>query len=182
MAVSILCRILTALAALQIAVALNIPSSVEKSYIQPSRRLSLIATSKEAYLNLELRPRNEFYYQNETTASFIVDTSVNYEHRGSPFTNKTFTPGRIDSVPFTTMKIQITNTLDSMTLVAWSDVAVNSMSNEFAFNLSSLAPKASAYPVNIIGISPDGIQSYYATSSITVLLAGELRNNRTVAC
>ncbi|KAF2803562.1 uncharacterized protein BDZ99DRAFT_468103 [Mytilinidion resinicola] len=46
------------------------------------------------------------------------------------------------------------------------------MSNEFAFNLSSLAPKTSAYPVNIIGVSPDGIQSYYATSSITVLLAG----------
>lgn len=74
-------------------------------------------------------------------------------------------------MPFTVLNITITNSLTGARLVPRSSVSVNSTGNEFTFSLPSSIGNLSTVPVNVFGVSPDGLQSYQSTSVVTILPA-----------
>jgi len=129
--------------------------------------------SKQPLLDVRFYPRMSLYLDKDEKGSFIVDATISYS-AGQPYSNSTFEQGRNGSVPFTTMNITIMHSGTGKTLVPWSEVSINSTGTEFSFDLSSFTNNGTTFPdhpvpVNLIGVSPDAIQSYYSVSTITIL-------------
>ncbi|ORY08062.1 hypothetical protein BCR34DRAFT_489013 [Clohesyomyces aquaticus] len=123
-------------------------------------------------LDLQFYPRMNLYLSTESTASFIVDAPLSYIS-GSPYTNRTFDPDGQNAslaIPFTTLKIQIQETLTNKVLIPWTKIVVNSTGNDLAFNLRLLDQQIiSTIPLRIIASSPDGLQTYQSQTTLTLL-------------
>jgi hypothetical protein len=121
-------------------------------------------------LDLRIYPRYSVYDSSSMTASFIVDNLVQYQS-GSPYTNKTYEDNSSTPVPFTQLELHITNRKTKDILVEWSTrIPVNTTGNEITFSLKSMKPnRRNPWPVDIIANSPDGTQSFHASTEVTVL-------------
>ncbi|OCK85849.1 hypothetical protein K432DRAFT_342291 [Lepidopterella palustris CBS 459.81] len=182
MLVRILLQAFIGLGTIKYADALNNPSGVDtwcgKAYratdasFEPSGQLHKPnATSETLLLDLKFYLRMNLYLSSDKTGSFIVDAPLSYVS-GFPYSNSTFIYGiNGGPYPFTTLQIQIANSNTGAVLVPWSNIAINSTDNEFAFNLSTFPPKSVPYPIHLIGVSPDGLQIYQTSTLLTVLPA-----------
>ncbi|KAF2811822.1 uncharacterized protein BDZ99DRAFT_475330 [Mytilinidion resinicola] len=126
------------------------------------------AISKTPLLDLRAYPRMDRYLESDVDASFIVDTPFSYVF-GKPFSNSTFVPGTNDVIPLTTLKIQIISSNTGDVLVPWTDVGVNTTSNEIQFPLHLLPASHVPYPISVICASADGLQTFQTTTLVRVL-------------
>lgn len=119
-------------------------------------------------LYLTLQPQYTIFLESDESGSFIVNAPISYIF-GQPYTNATYdTTGSSTSTPFTTLDFEIFNDETGESLVT-NSVAMNSTGNLFGFSFSSFTPRGEPYQVSIYGTSPDGLQSYTASTEIYVL-------------
>ncbi|KAF2875799.1 hypothetical protein BDV95DRAFT_665198 [Massariosphaeria phaeospora] len=136
----------------------------------PGGWLNAPNATNELKLDLRIAPRYNLYLGSQRNASFIVDTPVSYT-RGLSYKNQTFDDDSPSTKkPFTELIIQVRNLQTNAVLVDWARIPVNASGIEIEFDLSSMKPSlAHPWTVLIIGNSPDAIQTYTATTTVTVL-------------
>jgi hypothetical protein len=97
-----------------------------------------------------------------------VDTAISHTF-GQPYKNASYdNPGKNTSNAFTTLDFEIYNEENGALLVS-NSAPVNSTGNLFNFSLSSFTSRFRPYQISIYGTSPDGQQTYTATTSLYVL-------------
>lgn len=120
-------------------------------------------------------PRYNYYLTTEEEGSFVVDTRVvAYGDFGSPYKNETSDSGSgyNTSTPFTEMLLTIASTTTNTTIVKDAKVPINTTGIELPISLRHALPLSSSNStseISVIGRSPDGLQTFTTTSSITIL-------------
>lgn len=118
-------------------------------------------------LYVTIEPRYSIFLEDDE-GSIIVNAAISHVF-GQPYTNISYdTPGSSTGSPFTTMDFEIYNEETGSLLVS-SSVPVNSTGKLFGFSSLSFTPRLAPYSISIYGTSPDGQQSYTATTSIYIL-------------
>lgn len=91
------------------------------------------------------------------------------QYFGQPYTNISYdTPVSSTGNPFTTLDYEIFSE-ESGALLVSNSVPVNSTGNLIGFSFSSFTPRLQPYPISIYGTSPDGQQTYSASTQIYIL-------------
>jgi hypothetical protein len=98
-----------------------------------------------------------------------VDTPVTY-FGDSAYKNETYDPDDSPNVkiPFTTMKLYVRNTRTLEILLNWVPVPVNASGTKVEIDLAGINKTGDTY-FDIIGNSPDAIQTYQSRAKITIL-------------
>jgi hypothetical protein len=118
-------------------------------------------------LYVTIEPRSSIFLENDE-GSFIVNAAISHVF-GQLYKNISFdTPGSSTGTPFTTMDFEIYND-ESGSLLVGNSVPVNSTGTTFGFSFSSFTPRLAPYAISIYGTSPDGQQSYTASTQIYIL-------------
>lgn len=122
----------------------------------------------DPFLHISLQPRFSLFLDSDSEGSFIVDASISYIF-GDSYTNESYnTPGSSTGSPFTTLDYEIFDE-ESGALLISNSVPVNSTDNLIGFSLSTFTPRLAPYKISMYGTSPDGQQTYTASSEIYVL-------------
>ena len=99
-----------------------------------------------------------------------MNAAISYTF-GQSYSNVTYDTGGSNSgTPFTTLAVEIFNE-DNGSLLVSENIPVNSTGNLIGFSLSSFTPRNEPDQVTLYGTSPDGQQSYTASTRISVLPA-----------
>lgn len=123
---------------------------------------------EEPLLYITIQPRYSIFLESDENGSFIVDASISHifgqtyenvscDSRGEP-------PGK----PLTTLKYEIFSAETGVPLVSDS-VHINSTDNVIGFSLSSFNARLKPYKISFHAKSPDGQQSFTASTKIFVL-------------
>ncbi|KAM3068640.1 hypothetical protein ACMFMG_011163 [Clarireedia jacksonii] len=158
--------------------AFNAPSNVStwcgKPYLStdhsldPGGQFQFPVSQANPLLHVAIQPRYSIFLESDKEGSFVVDASISHVF-GSSYRNVSYnTPGSNVSSPFTSLDFEIYNE-DSGTLLVTNSIPVNSTANIIGFPLSSFPARLDPYEIAIYGTSPDGQQSYSASTSIYVL-------------
>ncbi|QSZ31400.1 hypothetical protein DSL72_000965 [Monilinia vaccinii-corymbosi] len=136
--------------------------------LDPGGQFQFPVAQADPLLYVTIQPRFSIFLDSDAEGTFIVDASISNIF-GEPYKNISYTtPESNISSPFTTLDIKIYNE-DSNTLLVSSKVPINSTGNLICFSFSSFQSRLEPYAVSIYATSPDGQQSYKATTSIYVL-------------
>jgi hypothetical protein len=119
-------------------------------------------------LYLTVQPQYTIFLESDESGSFIVNAPISYTF-GQPYTNATYdSTGSSTGTPFTTLEFEIYNEETGSPLVT-NNVSVNSTESLFKFSLSSFTARKEPYQVSIYGTSPDGQQTFSASTQVYVL-------------
>jgi hypothetical protein len=136
--------------------------------LDPGGQFVFPTVQSKPMLYVTVAPRYTIFLENDVFGSFIVGASISHIF-GQPYNNVSYAlPGGRDGSPFTTLHFKIYSEETRSLLVA-SSVPVNSTGNLFEFPLLSFIPRWEPYQVSFHGSSPDGQQSFTATTQIYVL-------------
>ena len=134
---------------------------------EPGGEFQFPTPQADPLLYVTIQPRYSIFLENDQ-GSLIVDVAISHIF-GQEYKNISYdTPGSSAGNPFTTMDFEIYNEETGLLLVGDS-VSVNSTGNLFGFSFSSFTPRLAPYAISIYGTSPDGQQSYTASTEIYVL-------------
>ncbi|KAI1496471.1 hypothetical protein F5X99DRAFT_71665 [Biscogniauxia marginata] len=111
-------------------------------------------------LDLRITPRYSIYVASEETAEFIVDAAISFIH-GTPYYSSLYGVDASDSLEF---RIET----EGITLTS-GKVAVNTTDSLVKFDVAQLAPKLTAYQVNISATATSGNNSYSASTELFYL-------------
>ncbi|KAF7916510.1 hypothetical protein EAE99_009692 [Botrytis elliptica] len=159
-------------------VAFNAPSDVPtwcgKPYmstnhsLDPGGQFKFPEPQYDPLLYVTIQPRYSIFLESDEEGTFIIDASISHIFGGS-YKNATFnTPGSNISSPFTTLDIEIYNE-ESGDLLVTNKVPVNSTGNLIEFSFSSFTARLQPFAVSIHATSPDGQQTYTASTNVYVL-------------
>ncbi|KAG0647546.1 hypothetical protein D0Z07_6822 [Hyphodiscus hymeniophilus] len=151
----------------------TVPSWCGKPYMntspasEPGGEFQFPTPQADPMLYVTIEPQYSIFLENDE-GSFIVNAVISHVF-GQSYTNVSYdTPGSTTGSPFTTMDFEIYNEETGSLLVS-NSVPVNSTGSLFGFSFSSFNPRLAPYAISIYGTSPDGQQSYTASTSIYVL-------------
>ncbi|PVH92423.1 hypothetical protein DM02DRAFT_619933 [Periconia macrospinosa] len=115
----------------------------------------------------------------ETPANTTLLVSTRVSPTGAyPFTNSTFEPNGPDPstpVPFTWMKVQVSRQDGGGVVVEWTKVPVDVEEWGMWFDVAKLGDggdqgeKERRVPLSVVGVSPDGIQSFWGSGEVVVV-------------
>ena len=143
----------------------NKPSSSQAS--EPGGEFQFPSPQANPSLYVTIEPRYSIFLEDDE-GSFIVNAAISHLF-GQSFTNISYdTPGSSTGNPFTTMDFEIYDEETGLLLLS-NSLAVNSTGSLFGFTLSAFTPRLAPYAISMYGTSPDGQQSYTASTSIYVL-------------
>ncbi|CZT07324.1 uncharacterized protein RCO7_07307 [Rhynchosporium graminicola] len=143
------------------------PYKSSNNALNPGGQFQFAPSQNVPLLYLKIQPRYSIFLESDKVGSFIVDASISNAF-GQKYENTTYDKSGNPSGPFVTLKYEIHNTESGAVLASNSD-AVNSTGNIIDFPLSSFAPRLQPYAISISGTSPDGLQTYSASTSLYVL-------------
>ncbi|KAH9219711.1 hypothetical protein DL95DRAFT_383907 [Leptodontidium sp. 2 PMI_412] len=172
-----LTRLLLAILSVLAVSAFNAPSDVPtwcgKPYmssdnaLDPGGQFEFPPSKNVSLLYLKIQPRFSIFLDSDEAGSFIVDTSLSHTF-GQAYKNIAYNPPGTPSGPFTTLDFEIFNE-ESGALLVSSSVPVNSTGNVVPVSFSSLKARLKPWPISIYGHSPDGLQTYSASTEMYVL-------------
>ncbi|CAL3968611.1 hypothetical protein PZA11_004636 [Diplocarpon coronariae] len=137
----------------------------QNAAVDPGGQFQFPVRRESAMLYLKVQPRYSIFLESDQSGEFIVDATLSH-YFGQPYAPpKDRTSG---SEPLTKLKFDIFSD-ESGALLASSSVPVNSSANIVGFSLSSFPPRLQPYAVSIRGASPDGQQTYAASTELYVL-------------
>ncbi|KAJ8071926.1 hypothetical protein OCU04_002230 [Sclerotinia nivalis] len=165
-------------ALISLTLAFNAPSDVltwcGKPYmstnhsLDPGGQFQFPVPQYDPLLYVTIQPRYSIFMESDGEGTLIVDASISHVFGGS-YRNATYdTPGSNISSPFTTLDIEVYNE-ESGALFITNKVPVNSTGNLIGFSFSSFPARLEPYAVSIYATSPDGQQTYTASTSVYVL-------------
>ncbi|KAG4441424.1 hypothetical protein IFR05_003111 [Cadophora sp. M221] len=173
----LLTRLLLAILLVCTVSAFNAPSDIQtwcgKPYmssnnaLDPGGQFEFPPSKNISLLYLRVQPRYSIFLESDGSGTFIVDASISHTF-GQPYHNITYSPPSTPSGSFTTLDYEIFND-ESGALLISNSIPVNSTGNVVGFSLSSLNPRLKPWPISIHGTSPDGLQTYSASTEIYVL-------------
>lgn len=136
--------------------------------LDPGGQFQFPEPQVDPLLYLTIQPRYSIFLESDVEGAFIVDAGISHVF-GGQYKNASYdTPVSNISSPFTTLDIKIYNEEPAALLVA-NKVPVNSTGNIRGFSLSSFSARLRPYSISIHASSPDGQQSYTASTSIYFL-------------
>ncbi|KAI9640524.1 hypothetical protein NHQ30_011270 [Ciborinia camelliae] len=136
--------------------------------LDPGGQFQFPVQQSDPLLYVTIQPRYSIFLESDGKGTFIVDASISHVF-GESYTNASYnTPGSNISSPFTTLDIEIYNE-ESAALLVTNTVLVNSTENLIGFSFSSFTARLEPYKVSVYATSPDGQQSYTASTNIYVL-------------
>ncbi|KAI6948185.1 hypothetical protein KC355_g14718 [Hortaea werneckii] len=143
----------------------------------PGGWLSPPAASADPMLHVQLNTRHSVYVSSESTAELIVDADLSFIH-GAPYANRV-PAGYNETSPFDTLQFDVRLEGTNEPLVT-ADVAINTTSSLFQFDLRTLEPRLTPYNLVLYGapVTSYPNQSYTATTKLYYL--PEKQNGSTV--
>lgn len=136
--------------------------------VDPGGQFQFPAPQINPLLYITIQPRYSIFLESDASGSFIVDAIISHVF-GQSYKNVSYdTPGQGKGNPFTAMDFEIFSEESGQLLVS-NSVPVNSTGNLIEFSFSSFKPRTQPYAISIYGTSPDGQQSYTATTLIYIL-------------
>ncbi|PBP17514.1 hypothetical protein BUE80_DR011265 [Diplocarpon rosae] len=157
----------------------NVPTWCGKPYqkmnnaLDPGGQFQFPVARDSAMLDLRVQSRYSIFLESDKSGEFIVDATLSH-YFGQPYDSapedktKTNAAGTHSPDSFTTLNFDILSDESGALLVSGS-VPVNSSDNTVAFSLASFTPRLQPYAISIRGASPDGQQTYSASTEIYVL-------------
>ncbi|CZR61305.1 uncharacterized protein PAC_11201 [Phialocephala subalpina] len=136
--------------------------------VDPGGQFQFPTPQANPLLYVTVQPRYSIFLESDGSGSFIVDATISHIF-GQSFKNVSYdTPGQEKGNPFTTMDFEIFIEESGQLLVS-NSVPVNSTGNLIGFSFSSFKPRTQPYAISVYGTSPDGQQSYTASTQIYIL-------------
>lgn len=142
-----------------------IPAS--NNSLDPGGQFQFPTVQNVSLLYLKVQPRYSIFLESDSTGSFIVDAAISHTF-GQAYKNITYNPPKSPAGPFSTLEFEIFSE-ESGALLVSSSVPVNSTGNIIEFSFSSLKPRLQPWPISIYATSPDGLQTYSASTEIYFL-------------
>ncbi|PQE16475.1 glycoside hydrolase subgroup catalytic core protein [Rutstroemia sp. NJR-2017a BBW] len=138
--------------------------------LDPGGQFQFPVPQADPLLYVTIQPRYSIFLDNDEEGTFVVGAAISHVF-GSSYRNASYnTPGSNISSPFTKLDFEIYNE-ESGSLLVTNSITVNSTTNIVGFSLSSFSARLQPYEIAIYGTSPDGQQSYSASTSIYILPA-----------
>lgn len=136
--------------------------------IDPGGQFQFPTPQADPLLYVTVQPRYSIFLENDGLGSLIVDATISHVF-GQAYTNVSYdTTGSETGGSFNTIDLEIYSE-ESGTLLISNSVPVNSTGNIIGFSISSFTPRLQPYAISLYGSSPDGQQSYTATTQIYIL-------------
>lgn len=147
---------------------LDLLTATRNQSLDPGGQYVYPTPQAKPMLYLTVQPQYTIFLESDESGSFIVNAPISYIF-GQPYTNETYdSTGSSTGTPFTTLEFEIYNDETGAPLVT-NSVPVNSTESLFKFPLSSFTAREKPYQVSIYGTSPDGQQTYSASTQVYVL-------------